>query len=150
MQEILLSAWRTVDAGGFHARDGLSVQEALRRWLFAVTWHHTTHYREHRHRWDKGRASFTHPAMDGHMPPPFEQVDARLTLRVLQRLKPDLRAVLAEAALGYTATEIAVELRKNPHTTLGRIHRGRRRFREALRRWRVMRCPGDERQGRAG
>ncbi|WP_437934235.1 hypothetical protein [Sorangium sp. So ce341] len=84
------------------------------------------------------------------MLPPFEQVDARLTLRVLKRLKRALRAVLAEAALGYTTTEITVEFRKNPHTTYGRIHRGRRRFREALRRLRVMRCPGGERQGRAG
>ncbi|WP_437332091.1 hypothetical protein [Sorangium sp. So ce394] len=49
------------------------------------------------------------------MPQPFEKVDARLTLRVLKRLKLDLRAVLAEAALGYTATEIAVGFRKT-HT----------------------------------
>jgi DNA-directed RNA polymerase specialized sigma24 family protein len=59
LQDILLSAWRTVEAGGFRARQHLSMKEALRRWLHVVAWHHTTHYREDQERWERGRGSYT-------------------------------------------------------------------------------------------
>ncbi|WP_437720969.1 RNA polymerase sigma factor [Sorangium sp. So ce861] len=133
MQEILLSAWRTVEAGGFHASDCLSGAKAVRRWLFVVTWHHTTHYREHQHQWEKGRASYKHPAMDGYMPPPSEQVEARLSLRGMERLDPCLRDAVADSALGYTAEEIAAEYGQNPNTIQHRLERGRKQLRRALR-----------------
>ncbi|XXY13558.1 sigma factor-like helix-turn-helix DNA-binding protein [Sorangium sp. So ce216] len=133
MQEILLSAWRTVEAGRFHASERLSVTKAVRRWLFIVTWHHTTHYREHQHQWEKGRASYTHPAVDGYMPPPSEQVEARVSLRGLERIEPPLRDAVADSALGYTAEEIAAEHGQNPNTIQHRLQRGRKRLRRALR-----------------
>ncbi|WP_437996249.1 sigma factor-like helix-turn-helix DNA-binding protein [Sorangium sp. So ce185] len=133
MQDILLSAWRTVEAGGFHASERLPVNTAVRRWLFVVTWHHTTHYREHQHQWEKGRASYTHPAIDGYMPPPSEQVEARLSLRGLERLDPLLRDAVADSALGYTAEEIAAEHGQNPNTIQNRLVRGRKQLRRAVR-----------------
>ncbi|HTN87545.1 MAG TPA: sigma-70 family RNA polymerase sigma factor [Sorangium sp.] len=133
MQEILLSAWRTVEAGGFYVSERLSVKKAVRHWLFVVTLHHTTHYREHQHQWEKGRASYKHPAMDGYMPPPSEQVEARLSLRGLERLDPCLRDAVADSALGYTAEEIAAEYGQNPNTIQHRLERGRKQLRRALR-----------------
>ncbi|AGP39461.1 hypothetical protein SCE1572_36240 [Sorangium cellulosum So0157-2] len=133
MQEILLSAWRTVEAGRFRANEHLSVNEAVKRWLHAVTWHHTTHYRERQHQWEKRRASQKPAATGGYVPPPFAQVEARLSLRGLERLEPALRNVVADSALGYTAKEIATELGQNPNTIQGRLQRGRERLRRTLR-----------------
>ncbi|WP_437933822.1 sigma-70 family RNA polymerase sigma factor [Sorangium sp. So ce341] len=133
MQEILLSAWRTVEAGGLYVSERLSIKKAVRHWLFVVTWHHITHYREHQHQWEKGRASYTHPAMDGYMPPPSEQVEARLSLRGLERLDPPLRDAVANSALGYTAQEIAAEHGQNPNTIQHRLERGRKQLRRAHR-----------------
>ncbi|WP_437338481.1 RNA polymerase sigma factor [Sorangium sp. So ce394] len=133
MQEILLSAWHTVEVGGFHASEHLSVRQAVRRWLFVVTWHHITHYREREQKWEKGRDAYTHPAIDEYAPPPFGQVEARLSLRCMERLKPEVREVLADSALGYTAEEIAARLGQNPNTIQGRLERGREQLRRTLR-----------------
>ncbi|WP_437486717.1 sigma-70 family RNA polymerase sigma factor [Sorangium sp. So ce1014] len=131
MQEIFLSAWRSVETGRFRPSQHVPVNEALQRWLFAVAWHHVFHYRGHMYRWHKERAASTIP---GNAPSPFGQVEARLALRGLERLTPELRAVLAGIALGYTCKEIAVALGQNPLTTNRRMHRGRRQLREVLRR----------------
>ncbi|WP_438026377.1 sigma-70 family RNA polymerase sigma factor [Sorangium sp. So ce233] len=133
MQDILLSAWRTVETGGFRPSDRLSKRQAMRRWLYTVAWHHIIHYRERELRWEKGRASYVHPAIDGYVPPPFEQIEARLSLGCLERLKPALRDVVMDAAFGYTAEEIAAELGQNPITIQHRVERGREQFRRALR-----------------
>ncbi|KYF55802.1 hypothetical protein BE04_32665 [Sorangium cellulosum] len=133
LQDILLSAWRTVEAGGFHAREHLSMMEAIRRWLHVVVWYHTTHYREIQNRWEKGRDSYTQAAINGHMPPPSAQVEARLNLRHLDRIDPALRDVVMDSALGHTADEIAAELGQNPNTIQGRLARGREQLRRALR-----------------
>ena len=66
-------------------------------------------------------------------PSPFGQVEARMTLRCLERLKPELRAVLAGTAVGNTADEIAAELGARPGTTNKRLHRGRKLLRKLLR-----------------
>ncbi|WP_437815123.1 RNA polymerase sigma factor [Sorangium sp. So ce1078] len=133
MKEILLSAWRTAEAGGFHASERLSLKEAVRRWLFVVTWHHTTHYREHQRQWEKGCASYTHPAVDGYMPPPFERVEARLSLRDLELIDAALRDVVAESAFGYTAAEIAAGRGQSHNTIQHRLERGREQLRRSLR-----------------
>ncbi|WP_237245726.1 MULTISPECIES: RNA polymerase sigma factor [Sorangium] len=133
MQEILLSAWRTVEAGGFNASERLSIKQAVRRWLFTVTLHHITHYREREQKWDKSRSAYTHLEMDEYAPSPFGQVEARLSLRCIERLKPELRDILADSALGYTAEEIAAKLGQNPNTIQGRLERGRKHMRRTLR-----------------
>ncbi|WP_437934514.1 RNA polymerase sigma factor [Sorangium sp. So ce341] len=133
VQEILFSAWRTVEAGGFHASERLPLNEAVRRWLYVVTWHHTTHYRERQRQWERGRASYTHPATDGYIPPPFGRVEALLSLRGLELIDAALRDVVADSALGYTAVEIAAGRGQNPNTIQGRLARGRARLRRALR-----------------
>ncbi|WP_438023573.1 RNA polymerase sigma factor [Sorangium sp. So ce233] len=133
MQEIFLSAWRSVEAGRFRPSPDLPMKKALQRWLFAVTWHHILHYRERVYRWYKERAAYTTPGTESHAPSPFGQVEARLALRRLERLRPELRAVLAGTALGYTAEELAAELGTRPSTTNKRMHRGRTQLRKALR-----------------
>lgn len=133
MQDILLSVWRTVEAGGVPAREHLSMKQATRRWLDAVVWHHTTHYREFQSRWEKGRDSYAHAALDGQMPSPFGQVDARRSLRHLDRIDPVLRDAVVDTALGHTAEEIAAELGQNPSTIQERLMRGREQIRRALR-----------------
>ncbi|AUX20922.1 ECF family RNA polymerase sigma factor [Sorangium cellulosum] len=133
MQEILLSAWRTVETGGFHASECRSVGESVRRWLYVVTWHHTTHYRERQHQWEKGRDSRVCSAINDVVLPPFEQVEARLCLRRLERIDPALRDVVADSALGYTAEEIAAERGQNPSTIQHRVERGREQLRRMLR-----------------
>ncbi|MGK3982347.1 sigma-70 family RNA polymerase sigma factor [Sorangium sp. So ce136] len=133
MQEILLSAWRTVEAGGFHASERLPVKAAVRRWLFVVTWHHTTRYRERQRQWEKGCASYMHPAADGYMPPPFKRVEARLSLRGLELIEASLRDAVADSALGYTAVEIATGRGQNPNTIQHRVERGREQLRRVLR-----------------
>ncbi|WP_437576865.1 RNA polymerase sigma factor [Sorangium sp. So ce887] len=133
LQNILHSAWRTVETGGFHAREHLSMKEALRRWLHVVVWHHTTHYRENQDRWEKGRDSYTNSAIDGHLPPPSGQVEAQLSLRRLERIDPALRDAVVDSALGRTAEEIAAELGQNPNTIQGRLARDREQLRRALR-----------------
>ncbi|WP_437957673.1 sigma factor-like helix-turn-helix DNA-binding protein [Sorangium sp. So ce119] len=70
--------------------------------------------------------------MERHAPSPFGQVEARLALRRLERLRPELGAVLAGTALGYTAEEIAAELGGSPTATNRRMHRGRRQLRQVL------------------
>lgn len=130
MQEILLSAWCSVVAGRFQPPAYVPVRVALRRWLFAVAWRHVFHYRRRMHRWHKEREA---SAIPGNAPSPFEQVEARLALRGLERFTPELRAVLAGTALGYTCREIAEELGGNSLATNRRMHRGRRQLREVLR-----------------
>ena len=105
----------------------------MNRWLFVVTWHHTTHYRERLHKWEKCRVSHAPSAFDDHVPPPHGQVEARLTLRGLERLDPALRDVVVDSALGCTAEEIATERGQNPNTVQGRVQRGRERLRRTLR-----------------
>ncbi len=129
MQEIFLSVWRSVEADRFRPSPSVPLKKALQRWLFAATWHHIFHYRERMYRWYKEQAEYTAPE---YAPPPLGQVEARLALRGLERLKPELRAVLAGTALGYTAEEIAAELGANPVTTNKRLHRGRNQLRKVL------------------
>ncbi|WP_438041936.1 RNA polymerase sigma factor [Sorangium sp. So ce128] len=132
MQDILLSAWRTVEAGGVPAPEHLSMKQATRRWLDVVVWHHTTHYREFQNRWQKGRDSYAHSAIDDLMPPPSGRVEARLGLRNLERIDPALRDVVMDFALGLTAEEIAAELGQNPNTIQERLARGRDQLRRVL------------------
>ncbi|HTN91391.1 MAG TPA: sigma-70 family RNA polymerase sigma factor [Sorangium sp.] len=133
MQEIFLSAWRSVEGGGFRPRPEVPLKRALQSWLFAVTWHHIFHYRERLYRWHRELPALAAPGMAIHAPSPFGQVEARMALRRLERLEPELRAVLAGAAVGYTAAEIAAELSAHPGTTNKRMHRGRRQLRKVLR-----------------
>ncbi|WP_437528607.1 sigma-70 family RNA polymerase sigma factor [Sorangium sp. So ce726] len=114
MQEIFLSAWRSVEGGGFLPRPEVPPKQALQSWLFAVTWHHIFHYRERLYRWYRELAAFAAPGIARHAPPPFGQVDKRMALRCLERLKPERRAVLAGTAVGNTAEEIAAELGAHP------------------------------------
>ncbi|AGP39726.1 RNA polymerase sigma factor [Sorangium cellulosum] len=130
MQDISLSAWRSVEAGRFRPYQHVPVKKALRCWLFAIAWHHVIHYRERLNRWHKARAACATPEI---APSSFGQVEARLALRYLERLKPELRAVLAGTAFGYTAEEIAAELGAHPGTTNKRLHRGRGQLRKLLR-----------------
>ncbi|WP_159396713.1 sigma-70 family RNA polymerase sigma factor [Sorangium cellulosum] len=148
MQDILLSAWHTAEAGGFRPVQS-HAEYVLARWLVVVACRHILRYKKRQLRWHNGRAAFRALPLPSHTSP-LEQVDARWALRVLERLTPELRVVLAEAALGSTVTEIAADLGNNLHTTQKRLVRGRRRFREALRRWRVLRRPDGSEHGGAG
>lgn len=133
MQEIFLSAWRSVEGGGFRPRPEVPLKKALQSWLFAVTWHHIFHYRERLYRWYRELAAFAAPGIASHAPSPFDQVEARMALRCLERLKPEVGAVLAGTAVGCTAEEIAAELGAHPGTTNKRMHRGRKQLRKILR-----------------
>jgi RNA polymerase sigma-70 factor (ECF subfamily) len=133
MQEILLSVWKTVEAGRVPAREHLSMKQATRRWLDVVVWHHTTHYREFQNRWEKGRDSYAYSAIDDPMSSPSGRVEARLSLRNLERIDPALRDVVVDFALGLTAEEIAAELGQNPSTIQERLARGREQLRRVLR-----------------
>ncbi|WP_438035070.1 RNA polymerase sigma factor [Sorangium sp. So ce204] len=133
MQDILLSVWRTVEAGGVPAREHLSMKQATRRWLDVVVWHHTAHYRKFQNRWEKGRDSYAHSAIDDPMPSPFGQVAARLGLRHLERIDPALCDAVVNVALGLTAEEIAAELDQNPSTIQEHLARGREQLWRALR-----------------
>ncbi|WP_437715911.1 sigma-70 family RNA polymerase sigma factor [Sorangium sp. So ce448] len=133
MQDILLSVWRTVEAGRVPAREHLSMKRATRRWLDVVVWHHTTHYREFQNRWEKGRNSYAHSAIDDPMPSPSGRVEARLSLRNLERIDRALRDVVVDFALGLTAEEIAADLGQNPSTIQEHLARGREQLRRALR-----------------
>lgn len=132
MQEIFLSAWRSVEGGGFRPRPEVPPKKALQSWLFAVTWHHIFHYRERLYRWYRPRAAFTAPGIASLAPSPFGQVEARIALRGLDQLEPELRTVLAGFALGLTAKEIAAELGGGPLATYRRLHRGRGQLRKVL------------------
>jgi RNA polymerase sigma-70 factor (ECF subfamily) len=132
IQEILLSAWCSVETGRFRPSPYLPMKEALRRWLSAVAWHHVFRYRERMNRWYSEYAASTAPGIASHAPSPLGQVEARLALRDLERLTPELRAVLAGTALGYSCKEIAAELGGNPLATNRRMHRGRRQLRKVL------------------
>lgn len=147
MQDILLTAWRRMQGGGFQPAH-VDVEYVLRRWLVGIAWRQILRDREHECRWHECVA-----IIGKSRPPcqasPLDQVNARLTLCVLERLTPELRAVLSEAALSSTATEIAAELDKNPHTTLKRLHRGRTLFCEAPGRWRGLRRSAGPKHGRA-
>ncbi|WP_437532664.1 sigma-70 family RNA polymerase sigma factor [Sorangium sp. So ce726] len=140
MQDILLSVWRTVEAGGVPAREHLSMKQATRRWLDVVVWHHTTHYRQFQNRWEKGLDSYAHSAIDDPMPSPLGQVEARLSLRHLDRIDPALRDAVVDSALGLTAEEIAAELGQNPNTIQERLARGREQLQRSLR-LNERRCP---------
>ncbi|WP_437623830.1 sigma-70 family RNA polymerase sigma factor [Sorangium sp. So ce1151] len=132
-QDILLSAWRSVQAGGFRPSPHLKVKRALSRWMFAVTWHQIIHYRERQRRWDMASASPEAPAVVRPAPSLLYQVEARLMLRALDRLKPALRDVVVGSALGFTAEEMAAELGQNPVTIQHRVERGRVQLRAILR-----------------
>lgn len=145
MQEIFLSAWRSVKGGGFRPRPEVPPKNALQSWLFAVTWHHVFHYRKRLYRWYRELAAFAASVLTSHVQSSFSQVDTRLALRYLKRLTPELRAVLAGTALGYTCNEIAAKLGGSPLATHRRLHRGRKQLREVLRRarcWRSSPSPG--------
>lgn len=141
-QEVLLSAWRSMEAGRFRPPQHVPLMKALKRWLFGVTWRHISHYRERQHRWYKELAAYTSPRFAYHAPSPYRQIEARLAIHQLSRLEPELRNVLVGTALGRTASEIAAALGRNPTTTNKRMHRGRRRLQKLLSgtRWRGRRA----------
>jgi RNA polymerase sigma-70 factor (ECF subfamily) len=85
------------------------------------------------YRLSRERAACTAPGSPSRAPSPFEQVEARLVLRRLEWLGPELRDVLMGTALGHTAKEIVAKLGGSPSTTSRRLHRGRRQLRKVLR-----------------
>ncbi|MGK4001074.1 sigma-70 family RNA polymerase sigma factor [Sorangium sp. So ce1036] len=133
MQEIFLSSWRSMEVGRFRPSQDVPLKKALRHWLLAVGRHHVSHYRERMYRLYKERATCTVSGPPSHAPSPFGQVQARLALRRLEWLGPELRDVLTGTVLGYTAREIVAKLGGNPNTTNGRLHRGRRQLQKVLR-----------------
>jgi RNA polymerase sigma factor (sigma-70 family) len=137
VQEVLLGAWRAMQAGRFHPPLDAPLQHAMRAWLYGIARRQASHYlnvAHRRHETPSGETSILSDAAT----PVEGQIDARAHLRAFLRLPRECQEVLALAAIGAGAREIARELAIPEGTVNTRIRRGRRLFLRALQRWRKL------------
>jgi RNA polymerase sigma factor (sigma-70 family) len=138
-QDVLLGAWRSMAAGRFRPAPATPLRSALRAWLTGIAFNLSTHYRERAHRRHEVAAGMPHCLPVDTIPGPEAQIVARDLLRALRRLPPECRAVVALAAVGADAQEIARELAIPANTVMSRLRRARQQFLRALTRWRRLR-----------
>ncbi|WP_437659816.1 RNA polymerase sigma factor [Sorangium sp. So ce1182] len=137
-QETVLGAWRSMRAGRFRPPPAVAPADALRTWLAGVASRQASHYR------DKAYRRHEAPPLDLQRlsmlaaPSPEDRLVARGLLRAFNRLRPELREVLALTATGLTMLEIAESLAIPRPTVATRLRLARRLFARSLarcRRW---------------
>ncbi|WP_437898950.1 RNA polymerase sigma factor [Sorangium sp. So ce124] len=137
LQDVMLGAWTSSQAGRYRPSSAREPLDALRRWLFGVCAFTCTHYHERAFRRrevpvDDPWAATGEERMDpGHV---GERIDAAEALMAIAALPTWAREVLVLAALGHGGTEIAELLRIPLGTAGSRLRLARARLARKLRR----------------
>ena len=135
VQETLFRAWSSMSAGLFRPLRGDPLVGALRAWLLGVARRRAAQAYARGHVWhevacaDPGAAGGGARALGSS---PEDQVAAREALRALQRLQPELAAVLGHIAAGRTIVETAEALGVPFGTAATRLRAARRELRRIL------------------
>ncbi|WP_437905177.1 sigma-70 family RNA polymerase sigma factor [Sorangium sp. So ce327] len=137
VQDVVLGAWMSSQAGRYRPDRTREPLDALKRWLFGVCRFHCTHYHERAFRrrevpvFDPWAATGEDRVDPGHV---GERIDAGTALMVIAGMPLWAREVLVLAALGHGGTEIASILRIPLGTAGSRLRLARARLARKLRR----------------
>lgn len=132
----LVAAWAAIQQGEFRVHPWVDPAEALRRWLYGITWRLSGHERDrawHRHEilvddpWALAAELRGEPAYD-----PEGQLQARAGLRALSQLPVADRKLLLAVARGATTAELAGPLGVFPRAVLLRIEKARQALRALI------------------
>jgi RNA polymerase sigma factor (sigma-70 family) len=142
VQDVLLVAWRVIEAGGFRLSEGRSLADAVRPWLgviatniarnlFGSPW-----YRQ----WRDDAVDKDVVDEDGEFASPEPDPEAwRAYLDVIQaldRLSPEHRDAVTLTAGGMSVVEAGHALGISENTVTSRIWRARSALRVTMQRWR--------------
>ncbi|WP_438002683.1 sigma-70 family RNA polymerase sigma factor [Sorangium sp. So ce321] len=137
VQDVMLGAWTSSQAGRYCPDPSRDPDLALKRWLFGVAFNTASHYRERAFRryevpvadpWPAGSEERVDAGQLG------ERIDAAEALMVIAAMPLWAREVLVLAALGHGQTKLA-ELLNIPLGTAGsRLRIARKRFAAKLKR----------------
>ncbi|WP_438037051.1 RNA polymerase sigma factor [Sorangium sp. So ce204] len=137
VQDVVLGAWMSSQAGRYRPDRTREPLDALKRWLFGVCRFHCTHYHERAFRrrevpvFDPWAATGEERVDPGHV---GERIDAGTALMAIAGMPLWAREVLVLAALGHGGTEIADILRIPLGTAGSRLRLARARLARKLRR----------------
>jgi RNA polymerase sigma-70 factor (ECF subfamily) len=131
IQDVMLGAWISSQAGRYRPDPARDPTDALKRWLFGVCRFHCTHYHERAFRRrevpvdDPWAATGEERVDPGHV---GERIDAAKALMAIAAMPVWAREVLVLAALGHGGTEIAALLRIPLGTAGSRLRLARARL----------------------
>ncbi len=127
-QDVLLGAWKSMQAGRFRPQDGKPLQTALRVWLYGICFNQASHYhqRAFRHR----EVPMAEPWHVMREPSVSDEDDraARLVVESIRALPPRSRKILSLVAMGHEMNEIAKELGISVSATHSRLRKARKRL----------------------
>lgn len=127
VQSALFSAWYSMSRGRFRARDGLTIDQALRAWVAGVAMNQALNWQArafNRREVPSANPRRFEPAGED----PAPRYDAREVLSLaVRRLPVKLRPVLVLALRGFGATEIAIALNVSLWVAWRRLDEVRRR-----------------------
>ncbi|WP_437976134.1 sigma-70 family RNA polymerase sigma factor [Sorangium sp. So ce295] len=135
IQDVMLGAWISSQAGRYRPDPVREPLDALKRWLFGVCRFHCTHYHERAFRRrevpvaDPWTATGEERVDPGHV---GERIDAAEALMAIAAMPLWAREVLVLAALGHGGTEIAHILRIPLGTAGSRLRLARARLARKL------------------
>lgn len=127
VQDCVFAAWYSMSRGRFRARDGLTIDQALRAWVAGVAMNQALNWQArafNRREVPSANPRRFEPAGED----PAPRYDAREVLSLaVRRLPVKLRPVLALALRGFGATEIAIALNVSLWVAWRRLDEVRRR-----------------------
>ena len=135
-QETVLGAWRSMKAGRFRPAPTDHPGDAVRSWVAGIACRQMADSRNKAYRRYEIALVDLRALARVPTPSPHQRLAARSLLRNFGRLRPELQEVLGRAALGMRLQEIASDLAIPIGTVFSRLYLARRRFAEALKRWR--------------
>jgi RNA polymerase sigma-70 factor (ECF subfamily) len=132
LQDVLLGAWRSAQAGRFCPPCGTPLDAAIRIWLYGICFNRTTHYFSRAHRRHEVLVPEQWAAVQEPSGDAAAMLDAREALRAGFDLPEWARHVLAFAAVGFSTRETALALLIPVGTVRERLRRARKRLKALL------------------
>lgn len=129
----VMAAWAAIQRGDFRVHAWVDPAEALRRWLYGVTWRLSSHERTRAHH--RREVLAEDPWALSPEPPMVDvesQLGARAGLRALRALDPKQRALLLAVAAGESTAELAGPLGVTTRAVLQQIARAREKLQQRI------------------
>lgn len=135
VQEVLIVAWKAIQAGHFRPPPGIPLQQGLRAWLHGIAWRQASSDRSIAHRRYEMPMGLS-PDLTAVGPTTEDQITAKQILLVFRRLPRKYQELLLLVALGTELREAALALGITKEAASARLRLGRQLFLRAIARWR--------------